>query len=413
MSYQFSLNISPSTGADAMYQLKAFLVARGWLVRFSGGGTQTYLNGPAVVWTTSGAVANVNIAAGDAGKSATVYGYIKSTGWGSEVIASLSTGNNNTTAIFNCVSGCVFNGSLAATAYVKRGDGTTVYTMAAGTTGRAVDGIANATTMADGNVWFVAEMPDHSCQYAFQRNSSNTSWKLSYSTMDTGGFDDDGTPTATATVMPTASDGHAISTGFTLFPADGSCRTHLCADNASPYGWYMLNSTLTANIEAGCIICDPLLAGSYGADTDPRVTSWSSYGFNYEMVYGDGQAKTHYKKGVAGETYIRCNVGFYMSSESVRMFPFYNTQGAGTDPLTGYEVLVPVVYGRSSGDAAGSPNAYGWKGFSSMIRWIGSNRSNNDTVSVASSTSKEWLVRSYSTYGPYLVPWDGSTTPTW
>lgn len=72
----------------------------------------------------------------------------------------------------------------------------------------------------------------------------------------------------------------------------------------------------------------------------------------------------------------------------------------GTDPCTGQDSLLPILWGNPTG---GSGQA-GYKGVSRLFKWKCTSRSTGDTCSVASSTSKEYIV-----FGDLVLPWNGSS----
>jgi hypothetical protein len=71
-----------------------------------------------------------------------------------------------------------------------------------------------------------------------------------------------------------------------------------------------------------------------------------------------------------------------------------------SSPYSGKDIILPMLYARRS--ALASPNGY--KGIGTIMKWIGSPRSSGDTISIASSTAKDYIVA-----GNVALPWNGST----
>lgn len=449
MGYAYSVNLQPTTGADAIFRVKEFLVAQGnCIVQASGMGSNVAL-GPTVVWknnidTAGGTAATLTIAAGDENKVGKLYGFchdkngsgqvnVVSMTWCYETVTlPAGAGSVTTTAKWDFVSGFVLDSAAtvaAAHLYVKCA-ANVVYDITTGLTGRRRDELTTAALMANGTCWFVLESLDTTYPYQmlFQRNSSNPSWNVWYCTKDLngttsgGGFNDnDVAGNAKYDVVPSCWDGttgaaagqHAIILGgaVTLFGADNTYMLHIIADTAAPYSWSFFTTIKTTGAAGGGIFVDALVAGSYSTDPDPRLIGSFSGGSGYPYTSTGLYSSTYYgplghlKKGLGvGTEFFGVIYGCYLQNNGGIVFPYIGA-GAGTEPMNGKEVLIPVLYARSSTTAT----VWGWKGISSLHHWVGSNRGNNDTLSVATPTAMDYI---YITSG-LVLPWDGSTVPIW
>lgn len=432
MARAFSVNLQPASGAAAMLNLKDFLVASGnMFVQASGMGTNVAL-GPTVPWTAN-TVATLTIAAGDENKVGKLYGFchdkngsgqanVVSMTWCYETVTlPAAPGSVNTTGKWDFVSGFVLDSAAtvaAAHLYVKVG-ASVVYDITTGLTGRRRDELTTAVLMAGAYAWFVLESYDTTYPYqlCFSRQNSDTNWYLYYSTKDLngstsgGGFCDNVAFTCKYDTKPSAYDVHTMLNS-SLWLTANTYMQHLICDAGAPYGWVMFTTVRTSGLIGGLYFVDPMLVGSYSSDPDPRVIGayYSNNGGSAGLDLGGESyayyciSQAHLKKGISGESFTYLNPAKYVlrSSAQYAFFP-YTAVGAGTDPSNGKEVLVPVPWGKSSF----SGGTYGWKGISTLFHWCGSNRGNNDTLSVAGT--KDYV---YITSG-LVLPWDGATTPIW
>ena len=102
-----------------------------------------------------------------------------------------------------------------------------------------------------------------------------------------------------------------------------------------------------------------------------------------------------YKKGLTGETFIT-TPGLSYSSDTATSIPSLML----VNPYSAKDETYPIMYAR--GSALAQP---GFKGVGSMMKWIGqSGRSTGDTLSVASTGAKDYIV-----VGNIALPWNGST----
>jgi len=425
MAYQFLTNQTPATGAEAMLLIKDFLVSSGAMkVMWCGMGTNVDL-GPKAAWTANTVATLSAAAAGDGGKTVRVYGFSHTAAgpvsemlWTFEDVVLNGGGDVSTVKKWDCVSGAVLAvGVLDGTLTVKCGV-TSIYVCAAGLTGRRVDELTTAVAMANGTCWFVLESMDGGYQLCLLRNASNQNWSSWYSTktlngaVSGGGFNDNLAFTADYNTSPLAYDSQVLGTGNSLFHTDNIYMLHVLADSVAPHGWAFFTTIKVTGASSGGMFHDPLLAGSYSTDPDPRVmgifTQGNGWVYDTPHFYNGGVnqygPQGWLKKGIAGAAWCTTKA-LWLKSTGGDCFPYQSGVGASVDPMTGKEVLIPVMYCKSSSEGG----TFGWKGVSTLHKWCGTNRGNNDTLSVAGPATMEYI---YLTSG-LVLPWDGVTIPVW
>lgn len=170
-----------------------------------------------------------------------------------------------------------------------------------------------------------------------------------------------------------------------------------------------------ASSASGAFMFDPISNYETG-DSDPYVIFWANSGSALQIQgdltsYSGGPVTDATKEGNSSG-----NAKTWNNASAVNALPavFYGTQGLGpaegstqtavgvmgTSPVTGNDVVVPVIWGRI-GNRGGTT---GWKGVSMMIRYRSASRSMGSTLSVASPAAKDYIV-----LGDVVLPWDGST----
>jgi hypothetical protein len=336
MSVTWSLNLSPATGSEAMFNIKTALKAAGWTVPRSGSGS---------------------------GGSTTT----------SDLITSAGTG---------------------------------------------VGGMANTSC------WFVIQAPAGGRQFCIQRGGSTTWWiQYSFSAGFTGG-------SPSATVVPTATDAVNVlatsSTGVTLFSTDNTYRQNIMVDGSSPYGFYSVAWAAGGGVVSHLFMMDPVT--STPSDADPYVfiasgkgsvtqlfpVANSSFGANNAFMRTDltnssgGTLSGYLKKGLAGEGFASLSVMAYHGGNAGSS-SLHIPGNLGNNPNNTNDDQFPVVYARNVNTVGGgtaNSNPTGYKGVSTLLRWLGTNRVTGDLLSV-SATGDRVVVD-----GAATLPWQSGTAVT-
>ncbi len=317
----------------------------------------------------------------------------------------------------NSSQGSAGGGGTAGWTVVASSDGTTF-----NVAGSGIDywqsGSSGTKGCANNSAWIVLQMPTANSvlrQLLIQRGLSNTSWRIGLST--TSGFTGAGNGAISATVAPTAADGQAligtlfgVATGSPAFStsflaADSAYTFNCAADTASPYGcWFhAISGTSTAT----ALVVDPLVTGTYpSADTDPYCyycAASSSSALQSVIDLGCGAVisssaiQANLKYGLAGAGFVRVAAGApFMNNASILN---KNATPLGPNAASGNDVVLPFFYGRVASLTA----PVGYKGVSSMLRGVPNTRALKDTLSVASSGAKDFIV-----VNDVAFAWNGS-----
>ena len=235
-------------------------------------------------------------------------------------------------------------------------------------------------------------------EITIQRGTANTSWRIQYSRA--AGFSG-GTPGATR--VPTATDGQTLWGGGTdasptytaLFGTDNTYRLQTRADQAAPYGFFLVCYASGSDPNAAFIM-DPLQSGTYpNEDVDPMMihvdTALTGTG---SLTDESSCPRGFLKAGLAGEGFVRipalipCS---YASSALQQCGP----DQLGSNPHNSADDALPILYARRAALAA----PVGYKGVSSLMRWVGANRATADSLG-----SKSRVVA-----GQVSLPNDGAT----
>ncbi len=335
MAITWSLNLSPATGSEAMFNIKTALKAAGWTVPRSGSGS----------------------------------------------------GGSTTTS------------DLITTA------------------GTGVGGMANT------NCWFVIQQPVGGRQFCIQRGSS-TAWWIQYSF--SAGFSG-GSPSAT--VAATATDAYNIlatsSSGIALFGTDNTYKQNIMVDGSSPYGFYSVGWPSGGGAVNHLFMMDPVT--STPSDTDPYVLLASGKGgglavfptvggtFSYAnaMTHEDlvpsanGTLCSYLKKGLAGEGFVSISVALYYVGAGAASLAIPGN--LSTNPNTSNDDQFPVIYARNTntvGSGTANTNPVGYKGTSTLMKWMGTNRVTGDLLTVSATGDRIVLD------GAATLPWQSGTAVT-
>ncbi len=257
-----------------------------------------------------------------------------------------------------------------------------------GSGGPTGDNIPDAAAFANGT-WFVVERPDSGAQFLFIRTNTIVDVAVYYSP---AGLFAGGSPTGRAAAV----DEIAVYTGTYLVDNNDGVLA-LMADDAAPYGFYMLGWS-TGHVRAiARLVYDPTV-GADPDDPDP-----------YMILVGGGSSGPDFAE-------------FAFTSESDLTT---NDRCAGTGP-GGVGVTVPAVNHRTSAGTVvpgDSPMSFdgqrelGWpltyarrgsltnsvyKGVSSLVQWAGTpHQKYGDTVAGGSRILFDMVT----------FPWNGTVPP--
>lgn len=257
---------------------------------------------------------------------------------------------------------------------------------------------SGANGINNNGAWYVVQQPGSSRQILVQRSatlSSTFAVYYSYSAGFSGG-------SWNARTAPTATDSQTVAN--CLWSGAATYRFSIGADNAAPYGFYMFTFPTGGGNPYATLIMEPLVTGTYdSSDSDPyvfigtqttaasaQVSPLLSAGLISETA-GTGPL-TWFKVGTASAAWVQMPGMNYQSSVGA-VFP----AGAGTNPFSGNDEIIPIMYGRRNGIASS-----GFKGVGSLVKWLGPSRSTGDTLSIGGT-------RNYVTVGNITLPWNGST----
>ena len=260
--------------------------------------------------------------------------------------------------------------------------------------------------MNNASAWFVVRAPGavagSTRQFLFQRPSSNANC-ISMWYSQSAGFTGGGISTA-----PTATDSQQIL-NVTGFSSAATYRYSIAADNAAPYGFYMFNFTSTTGTPTGIIAVDPLVDGTYeSSDVDPYVIYAPSNNGAYQTTPGSTASLTSETLNLGSGVISWIKKGYTDQGFVVTPALGYQT-GVGTaipgnlstNPYTSNDEIFPILFARRNG----LTTVTGYKGISSLMKWVGTTgRSTGDTISISSSTSKEYII-----FNNIALPWNGST----
>lgn len=294
---------------------------------------------------------------------------------------------------------------LSAQGWTKKmdSDGTTY----SSTGVQVTSGATGAGGLNNTNAWMRLQDPGGTRELSFQRTTSSLIWRVKYSASAkfTGG-----SPGATQTSSATdeqlllGSGTNAAPTGATWFGTDNTYRQHIGADSAAPYPFWMAgipNGGGAISAAGGVLIFDPVQFAE-PSDADPCVIYLGSTSNTMlvtplysETAQTANVCRGYLAKGLAGEGWVTIPaIGLKTASREI--YP----NGQGSNPHTSKDDSIPVMYARPSAIAAPT----GYKGFSRMMRWNGTGRSNGDTLTV--STTRDRIM-----IGDVNLPWAG-TVPT-
>lgn len=254
-----------------------------------------------------------------------------------------------------------------------KGVGWSVLSSSDGTTYNASgDQITHYSTGAGGILnnyaWYRIRDPADRREYLAQRGTSNTSWKIIYSSSDrfTGGTPD-------ATTLPTATDQQGLAdngTGFATIFTAGDCMTYMAAQDAAHNGvyafWLVSSPIIVTDILNPCtILCEAMDSDFSSSDPDPCIHFVHDLVPSYVQICTATPATTSgwcgwMKYNLAGEDFDEISGAFY-SCENNEFSPIYSAPDTQLDR----HILLPVPYFMHP--SAGT--APGFKGIGKYYRW--------------------------------------------
>lgn len=254
------------------------------------------------------------------------------------------------------------------------------------------DAISSSAILATNNAWFRIRDRQGTRSFVFQRGTTNVAWRIKYS--GTAGFTG-GTPSTTQT--PSATDevyivgggSDAVPTFTNILGTDGTYRQQIGTDTDAGGSWWFVTYPNGGGAPNGGIVVDTVTKWGAGTDADPTVIYKAHSGTvtNFQQPTlsassfstGSSGCGGWLKKGVAGEAFVGIGALSYYHSATMAV-----PGNIGSNPDDASDEGYPIIYGRSANLAA----PVGSKGMSSTMRWLGTNRSTGDRVSVDTSNDR-------------------------
>jgi hypothetical protein len=257
-------------------------------------------------------------------------------------------------------------------------------------------------------VWIILQKPSSTNQILIQRQASEGSWLFYFSR---NGYDP---TTGTTTVRPStfSSDEVALSaSGYStaFLPTGGTYRYHVVADNAAPYSFWSAAYAIGGGTPLGILVYDPIVSGTESnGDSDPYAFILGSgtnglYAFNIAYLNGPVYypvARAFLVDPTVPANFVTVAYAAPMLYSVSGSFTYAFPGGAGTNPFTSNEDLVQALIVRH----VSYPAPVGYKGISTLIRFVGSNRATGDTISTGGAY--DWIVMS-----SVALPWPTGVTP--
>lgn len=217
-----------------------------------------------------------------------------------------------------------------------------------------------------------------------------------------------------------------------LFGPKQSFKMHMMANDSDGYGFYFFTTHIATTRVRSFVMLDPLLTGSYPSE-DKQPYVWFGRGYSSPAALtladmnGSGLQNSpglyyqgaFFNYGNQYETFA----GVGVATPSLKEYSMgYLTSLAGklpSNPHTGKDDLFPAMWVKPGPDlwgnnlpgnagyyyADGWPNlGFGYKGISSLLKIVSTNRSTLDTLSVAASGDRIVI-------NDMCIPWQSGTTP--
>lgn len=280
---------------------------------------------------------------------------------------------------------------------IKDSDGTTYSSSGA----QVTSGASGAGGLGNNNAYVNLRWPSGTREIVFQRGTSDTSWRITYSPTAFSS----GSPAAT--VAPSSANSAIILGGgteasptfSTWFGTNASYRQQVGADSASPYGFWMACYPSGGGSPNAGLVFDPV-ASVPAEDTDPLVLHIATASGSAFLQAGLGSNTT------ATTVSRACGwLGFGLGGAFVAI-PACNYAAGGStiapsglpsNPHNSKDDCIPIFYMRRAAETT----PQGYKGVGSLLYWLGTARATTSTIN-----NKARIV-----IGDVSLPWDGSTTP--
>jgi hypothetical protein len=268
--------------------------------------------------------------------------------------------------------------------------------------------------LAQADAWFVITDPGGARSFCIwsQGNGRDDFWRVKYSAKAgfTGGSAGQ-PPTATdeqlliGSGLPDPSGGGNWGSWFP-FNASGTRRMQMFADNAAPYGFFVVWYASGGAVPDACFIMDPVLSAAAG-DADPVVVHCGGNDSGCLKFGGSmldtisGPTGPTAKPGLMGPAawYLYGQTGQSWARVRLGSDPLWPNK-AGSNSHTNKDDLLPAVWARDPSSAGGGPSGY--KGISTLLLLNSVSRANGDAVSVSAAGARD-----FATFGHITAPWNG------
>lgn len=243
--------------------------------------------------------------------------------------------------------------------------------------------------LGNANSWFQIRSPSN-VSLSFQTDGASYNWSINVS--PSVGF------TGGSTAVPgTAADQTALLNLGQLFNG-GTWYWNCAADNAAPYGfWGAAINPGAVNAGEGGLVFEPLTATTPG-DPYPFVFYMAKVGFQFGVSVNQGGLPSYYFYQLAWEPSLTPSNPTWVAGHCWSSNAGTLLQASSVNPLTGADEVYPIAYARRYD--AGAP-WQGWKGISTMMKWVSVSRSYGSTLTVSSTRDRIVL-------NQVSLPWDGS-----
>lgn len=233
--------------------------------------------------------------------------------------------------------------------------------------------------------WFVLRAPGGAPEFLLYKvdgTSGRYQWTVSPSGSYTGGD---------AWNTPTASDSTGIHSDS---PGSSAGSAHIGADDASPYGWYVMVNQVGSVSARWCSAFIPMDVAAVTGDPNPWSFFYDGGGGGFLQAplttefYGSDEPHC-YAMHPSGTGSIQFCTTMYLRNEQDQFVPNY------VEVLpSGEDVGVPVTFGRRMALGSGF-----YKGVSSFMQWNGRSRAVGEMFAGKTRVS----------VGVVNVPWDGAS----
>lgn len=391
-----TVNYTPATGGESIFNVKECLKAAGWKVVYSGDGVATFQQFADVI-THAGSGANGM-------NNSYAWFVIQEPAYASGTAGSITVGATTTlddaSANFSTTDIGAFITIEGATNAANNGHFKILNVVSA----TQIE-ISNASAVSEAGIsWRIARR-----NFLFQRGMNSRSYRVYYSAVDH--FTGVGFGAVSATVPPSATDQQQVvglSNGYTnLLDSDGLYRYHVVAMNApvgGVYPFYMWSSRFGNRSPQYCFAFEAMDSGSYVAnsasldtpngDIDPCVIIFNATnGFIGSSI--ENNSYGWFARNTAYSQWVNLAGHRIQDSVGVNMFP----GGAGSSWEDRRYVAMPIAFGRDG--SVGAP--IGFKGVSAFMKWKGAGLDWPVVYNIATDA--------YAVVRDVLIPWPENIEP--